>query len=144
MSRDTEWQDKSDRAGEGTREERSSLCVLGAAIYSHYVALTAFRCHPALECIVADWALSNSHLLMPHQQAWQHVIDMLMQMDVTAFLSAAAYAADINAHKVMKYWLDRTQSTVTFLSLLQMHIDTFFLKWWAHKESTFARCMTVH
>lgn len=91
-------------------KKRSCLCVLGVAIYSYYAALTAFRYHLALKCIVADWALSNSRLLMPHQQAWQHIIDMPIQMIV--FLSAA-YAADINAHTVMKPWLDKAHSTMT-------------------------------
>lgn len=92
--------------------KRSCLCVLRVAIYSYYAALTAFRYHLALKCIVADWALSNSRLLMPHQQAWQRIIDMPIQMGVTAFLSAA-YAADINAHTVMKHWLDKAHSTMT-------------------------------
>lgn len=93
MNRDTEWQDEGHTAEEeresGRRRKKSSLHVLRAAIYFHYARSDSFPIPSSTLCIVADWALSNNHLLMTHQQAGQHIIDMSIQIDASAFLSAA-------------------------------------------------------
>lgn len=39
---------------------------------------------------------------MTHQQAWQHIIDMPIQMDVSAFLSAAYGADTVDGHNYKK------------------------------------------
>ena len=75
------------------RRENPPSMLFEWAIYFYYTPPDSFPISSSTRCIVADWVLSKSHLLMPHQQAWQHIIDMPIQMDVSAFLSAA-YGAD--------------------------------------------------
>lgn len=73
--------------GEGAREgeKMSPLCSQSRLYVSIKTALTAFRLS-STQYMVPDWALSNSHQLIPHQQAQQHIIDMPKQMDATASL----------------------------------------------------------
>ena len=57
-------------------------------MHFHYTRSDSFPISSSTQCIAADWAVSNSHLLMTHQQAWQHITDMPIKMDVIALPSA--------------------------------------------------------
>lgn len=84
---------RGERERRGGRENPPSM-LSERAIYFHNARSDSFPISSSTRCIVADWALSNSHLLMTLERAWQHIIDMPIQMDVSALLSAA-YGADI-------------------------------------------------
>lgn len=74
-----------ERAGE--EEKILPPHVLRAAIYFHYAHSDSFPISSSARCIGADGAPSHSPPLMTHHQAWQHIIDMPIQIDVSAFLS---------------------------------------------------------
>lgn len=127
MNRDTEWQGEGEREREsrGRRENPPSM-LSERAIYFHNARSDSFPISPSTRCIVADCALNNSHLLMTLQQAWQHIIDMPIQMDVSALLSAA-YGADtqlmvtnVESMRNEKYLLVLALFIMTALVLLEL------------------------
>lgn len=75
------------REERGEDEDPSVLSDL--VIHFHYASLTAFLYHSALGHIAADCALSNRHHLVTRQQAWQHIVDTPLLIDVSAFPSDA-------------------------------------------------------
>lgn len=136
MNRGAEWH----KEGEGSRESPLSM-FSEQAIYFHYACSDSFPISSSTQCIVADWAVSSRHLLMTHQQAWQHIIDMPIQTDV--LLSKTH--TDIERFKWWKvptyphYLFSETRCG--FISLLCIQLLIFFLE---NTHQICTRSITVH
>lgn len=85
--KESDKETQSDTANKRRSRENPPSVFSELAIYFRYAPSDSFPISPNTQCIVADWALSCSHLLMTHQPAWLHIIDMPIQMDVSVCLS---------------------------------------------------------